>query len=364
MVQTWDGRGLPIGTSSPGLVIPRLAAPGFADVTAAGDRWRSFLTVRGDRSVQVNQRHAMREWNAILAAVEAALPILVTITLGWVLIGWGLGRVLGSLRGLAAEIGARGVGSNRPIPLRDVPIEVAPLVDAMNALIERLHKSLDQQRNFLSDAAHELRTPLTALRLQIENVRGQGAASTLEATLPELQRGILRASGLVDQLLRMACYDTGATIAAHEAVDLVTLVLACIADHVVVAENKKVDLGVVTAEPLSIAGAPQDLRILFGNLIENAVRYTPPGGVVDVGIRRDGGKAVVEIIDTGCGIRDDLLARVFDRFFRAAPADIEGSGLGLAICRSICVRHGLDITLRNREHGQGLIATVTANIVA
>jgi two-component system OmpR family sensor kinase len=131
-----------------------------------------------------------------------------------------------------------------------------------------------------------------------------------------------------------------------------------------VAENKKVDLGVVTAEPLSIAGAPQDLRILFGNLIENAVRYTPPGGVVDVGIRRDGGKAVVEIIDTGCGIRDDLLARVFDRFFRAAPADIEGSGLGLAICRSICVRHGLDITLRNREHGQGLIATVTANIVA
>jgi K+-sensing histidine kinase KdpD len=114
----------------------------------------------------------------------------------------------------------------------------------------------------------------------------------------------------------------------------------------------------VTA-PAFVAGRAGELQILFGNLINNAVRYTPPGGVVDVNVTSVGNTVTVEIVDTGCGIPHDLLPRAFDRFFRAAPADVEGSGLGLAIVKAIAERQGLIVTLANRRNGSGLVATVT-----
>ncbi len=138
--------------------------------------------------------------------------------------------------------------------------------------------------------------------------------------------------------------------------------LTCVADHVLTAEHKGVDLGVVCADAARVLGVPNDLRILFGNLIENAVRYTPSGGIVDVAIRVLGDGVAVEIADTGCGIKQEALPRIFDRFFRAAPPDIEGTGLGLAICLAIATRHHLNIALTNRESGSGLVATVTGRL--
>lgn len=362
LVQIWDSAGAKVHSSNPKIEIPRQARDGFADAMAEGERWRSFQSTGGGITVQASQRYSVRAALARTAALEAAVPILVTIPLGWLVIGWGLNRVLGKLTTLAGEIAARGVETKRPIPVAEVPVEVSPLVEAMNALIGRLQKSLEQQRQFLSDAAHELRTPLAALRLQIDALQFDGGETVPEPTLADLAQGANRAATLVDQLLRLARYDAGTHAPDPEVVDVVPLVLTCVADHVAIADQKQVDLGLVCAEPARIEAAGRDLRVLFGNLIQNAVRYTEPGGVVDVAVRARDQAVTVEIADTGCGIREDALPRVFDRFFRAAPPEIEGTGLGLAICKVIATRYGLAITLKNRESGRGLVATVSGRM--
>ena len=355
-VEIWNGAGEAFHASRSAVYIPRRSQAGFADVHAAGEDWRVYTSIDGARTVQVAHREVVRREIAQHAAISAVIPILVVIPLAWLLIGWALGRFLGRLTTVASAIAERSLDSKDPIPLEGVPKEVRPLVFGMNSLIERLHYALDQQRRFVSDAAHELRTPLTALCLQIENLQhelGQGAG----ACLSELERGTRRASALIDQLLRMARYDASREVDMAEPVDLPELLKSCLADQVPIAESRGVDLGITTMERAYILGAHNELKNLFANLIDNAVRYTPPGGAVDVSIRPCGERAVVKIADTGCGIPEDLLPRVFDRFFRAAPPGIEGNGLGLSIVKSIADRHDLEVELGPRDGG-GLVATV------
>ncbi len=340
------------------LAIPPPAAPGFGEAWFGGEQWRSFLAAQGANSVQVSQRLSPRKSLARTAALEASLPILMTIPLGWLVVVWGLRQMLNSLSRLAGTIAARGVESHTPIDLSGVPVEFTTLVQAMNALIGRWRLSLDQQKQFLSDAAHELRTPLTALRLQIDLLQAEGGGGAeLGAALPELARGAGRASALVDQLLRMARYESGAPSSETREVDMAALVVGCMADFVTLAESKEIDFGLVCSEPARLRGVERDFHLLVSNLIENAVRYTPNGGVVDVGVRVEADSVLVEVADTGCGIPEELLPRVFDRFFRAPGLGAEGTGLGLAICRAIARRHGLSLALRNRPSG-GLVATV------
>lgn len=357
LVQIWRGDDGP-QSSDPRISLPKQPEPGFATRAVEGERWRSYQATDGRTTVQASQRVSVRTELAQTAALEAAVPILVTIPLGWLVIGWGLQRVMGRLSGVAADIATRGAESRSPIPVTDIPIEVSPLVDAMNVLIARLQQSIEQQKQFLSDAAHELRTPLAALRLQIENLQIDNDATSV----PELRRGATRASALVDQLLRLARYEAGTQIPSPERLDVTPLVLDCVAEQVPLAESKGVDLGVLSTAPAAITGNDRDMRLLVGNLIENAIRYTASGGVVDVSVGIDRDTVRIEVADTGCGIREDALPRVFDRFFRAAPQMIEGTGLGLAICNAIAERYGYTITLRNRAERQGLVATVKASL--
>ena len=358
LIQVRDPSGALVYTSDAGIAIPPPPELGFGEARHGAERWRSFLAAEGASTVQVSQRVSPRQSLARTAALEASLPILMTIPLGWIVVAWGFGQMLNSLSRLAGTIAARGVESHTPIDLTDVPAEFTILVEAMNALIGRWRLSLDQQKQFLSDAAHELRTPLTALRLQIDLLQSDRAGrAELDAALPELARGAGRASALVDQLLRMARYESSERPSESTDVDIAALVLACMADFVTLAESKEIDLGLVCSEPARLRGVERDLHLLVANLIENAVRYTPRGGVVDIGVRRDGDSVVVEVADTGCGIPEELLPRVFDRFFRAPGLVAEGTGLGLAICRAIARRHGLSLALRNRA-GRGLVASV------
>ena len=359
LVQFRDSAGRLISSSDRDIAVPASEAEGFANPEVGGKVWRSYSARTTDGIVQVSQSVNVRRRLARTAAWEAATPVIVTIPIGWLVVGFGLRLMLRSLARLSAAIAARGVEARAPIALVGVPDEFSPLVGAMNALIERLQVSLEQQRQFLSDAAHELRTPLMAVRLQIELLRaGDQGDAALDVALPELARGAGRASALVDQLLRMARYDAGVRTEEPALHDLVELVVACMADFVALAESKGIDLGLVASKPARLFGVERDLRLLIANLIENAVRYTPEGGVVDVGVRTEDGRVLIEVADTGPGIPETLLLRVFDRFFRAPDAGAEGTGLGLAICRAIAHRHGLALTLANRPGG-GLLATVS-----
>ncbi len=356
-VQIWpvDG-GLP-QTVPDEIGIPRQPRAGFATIEVGRTGYRVFTSIDVAGTVQVSQEVAVRQELAESAAVQAAIPLLFLIPVGFVIVGWSMGRALADLKLLATKVEGLPPDSREPLDLAQVPIEIAPLVVAMNRLIERLRVSLDQQRKFLSDAAHELRTPLTALRLQIGNL--DASASTADPiTIEDLQHGIRRASTLIEQLLRVARYDAAADVHQCIDVDLCSIVVAAIADHVALAESRSIDLGVTAQEPAPFCGDPGDLRILFGNLIDNALKYTPNGGVVDIAVSGRNGAVGITITDTGPGIDPSLLTRVFDRFFRGPPSTVDGSGLGLAICSSVAAQHGLTITLRNRLDRTGLCVLV------
>lgn len=229
----------------------------------------------------------------------------------------------------------------------------------MNILIGRLQIALDQQRRFVSDAAHELRTPLTALQLQIENLWNDAPVGKTGQAALELGNGIRRASVLLEQLLRMARFEAPVGLEHWARISLSGHITECVADQMAIATGKEIDLGIVARDPVEISGAPSELKILFGNLLNNAVRYTPRGGMIDVSVRFAHGNAVVEFVDSGYGVAESDLPRLFDQFFRAAPAEIDGSGLELAIVHAIARRHGWVVTVENRTDRSGMIARVT-----
>jgi two-component system OmpR family sensor kinase len=364
VIDVWNADGRLIRSSHPALSLPVQKVLGFSNIRANGVGWRIYTSSDGRRIVQVGQRQAVRREIAENAALSSVLPIAAVIPLAWLVIVWALGRFIGHLTRLSNAIAERSVDAETPIALTGVPKEVEPMIDAMNTLIGRLRSSLDQQRRFVSDAAHELRTPLTALRLQIENLRSPGEpGDKTSERLDDLESGVKRATALVTQLLRVARFETPELEPATETVDVAEVLNRCVAEQIPLAGAKGVDLGLDVTAPVFVAGRTSELQILFGNLINNAVRYTPAGGVVDVNVTSADNTIIVEIADTGCGIPHDLLPRAFDRFFRAAPADMEGSGLGLAIVKAIADRQGLIVALANRQNGSGLVATVTGTAI-
>jgi two-component system OmpR family sensor kinase len=222
-------------------------------------------------------------------------------------------------------------------------------VEGMNGLIVRLRTAIDAQKRFLFDAAHELRTPLAAMQIQVDNLSAC-APERFEEGRTAIAEGVKRASALVNQLLRLARLDEPVP-SPREPVELGPLLLDSVSELVTVAENKGVDLGVSIEDSTTLQGSGAELRALFANLIDNAVRYTPPDGKVDVRLYHRDNQIVVDILDTGPGLQLGSEARIFERFYRAAPPDVDGTGLGLAIALRVAERHGLGLTVENRPDG-------------
>jgi len=356
VVQIWNASGEAI-LRTPRISIPRQPKLGFADVEFAGKSWRVYTSSDGVRTAQVAQRWSVRDELARKAAVGAALPIIGAIPIAWLVIIWAINRLLRRLGGFAEALAQRSVDAKDPISLENVPPEIAPLNAALNELIGRHQNAVDRQRRFVSDAAHELRTPLAALQIQVDNLKTHADGAQLEA-IDELNGGVRRASALVEQLLRMARLDDAASSRIRADIDLKDLVAAAVADHVAIAMKKDVDLGLSDNETCGVRLSDPEIGVLLANLVDNAIRYTPSGGTIDVVLKRQGADALVEVVDSGCGIPDAALPRIFDRFFRAAPADIEGTGLGLAIAKAVADRNGFRLTIMNRLDTQGVIAQV------
>jgi two-component system OmpR family sensor kinase len=359
VIQIWNASGeVILHTSSVNL--PRQSKLGFTDLDFAGKSWRVYTSSDGRRTAQVAQQWSVRQEIAGNAAFGAALPILGAIPFAWLVMIWVVNRLLRRLSSFAEALAKRSIDAKDPIPLGDVPREIAPLNTAMNALIGRYQSAVERQRRFVSDAAHELRTPLAALQIQVDNLRTHAKAksSARRETIDELNAGVRRASALVEQLLRMARLEDGAPSGNRGDIELKDLVGAVVADHVAIAMQKDVDLGLSVNDPLGFRLADPETRLLFANLVDNAVRYTPGGGTVDVVLKKQGTDALVEVVDSGCGIPNAALPRIFDRFFRAAPSDIEGTGLGLAIAKTIADRNGFRLTIVNRQDAGGVIARV------
>lgn len=224
--------------------------------------------------------------------------------------------------------------------------------------------TLDAQRQFVADAAHELRTPLTAVRLQAERAQRATDPADRAETLDELRAGLRRASHLVEQLLTMARLDAAPVTGSVEPVDLLELAQRVVAEFAPIADDHHLDLGLLPSDAVIVAGDPGELRALLGNLVENALRYTPAGGRVDVQTQRTVDEAVLTVSDTGPGIPVAERPRVFDRFYRGADANAPGSGLGLTIVQRIAGRSRASLRLEDAEPDRGLRVIVRWPVIA
>ena len=350
-----------VRSSRPDFDLPVGKASGYSEQVYQGEKWRIYTIVYPDRTVQVSQADAVRRAIASDAALFASLPIAGLLPLCWVLVVFGVKRILKPLADVTLAVTLRDARSLTPIETKGIPAEAAPLITEINSLLLRIQESMESQRHFVLDAAHELRTPLAALQLQIDNLSQSLSAEDMNVRIAELRFGMQRASRIVAQLLKMARYE-GESESIGSRLDLGELVKHCISALIPIAEKSGIDLGMVRDDKASILANADDLRVVFGNLLDNAVRYTQEGGKVDVAVEVSQNRVSVSITDNGCGIPEELLPRVFDRFFRAGNHKAEGSGIGLAIVNAIARRENAQVRLANRQDAKGLIATVSFNL--
>ena len=347
-------------TSAPELALRFDATPGMSAQRAGDMSWRVYTVSQSDRIVQVAQPVDARREVAAQTATQLLVPLLLLILLIGVLLVIALRRGLRPLAAANAALALRNAESLDPLDLDALPAEMRPVLRTLNDLLRRLAGAFETQRHFVANAAHELRTPITALQLQVQVLERSRDPAERDRATADLTAGIARARHLIEQLLDLsratADGDPGRSLGAEP------VALAALARDAVVrwereAERRGIDLGAEIDAPVAARGNPAQLDILLNNLVENALRYTPAGGVVDVVAGEIDGVPTLRVVDTGPGISPTDRARVFERFYRsaAALAGLEpGSGLGLAIVKSIADRHGASVTLHEGRDGRGL----------
>jgi two-component system OmpR family sensor kinase len=332
--------------------LPATLIDGLQSLKPGHVQWRVMVArnASGQR-FGVAQRQRVRDETARDSAVAALLPMLVLVPLLLLIVHLLLRQGFAPLAKLSREVD-QGEGSSLQLLGSDgLPDEVLPLVLAVNRLLTRLGGVLDQQRRMVADAAHELRTPVAAARVQADNLAHAHLSADASGRLESLQRGLARISELVDQLLNFARVQ-GAAPRADEPIALDAVIRSAIEETLVLAEGRQIDLGCIRLDRAQVRGDRSHAHALVRNAIDNAVRYTPAGGWVDVSLVVEEGEAVLAVEDTGPGIPADLRDRVFEPFFRILGSHQSGNGLGLAIVRSAAQALGGRVELTTRLDGQ------------
>jgi two-component system OmpR family sensor kinase/two-component system sensor histidine kinase QseC len=358
VVQIWNPYGANVYLSRPGLPLINQIVLGYADLFLRGEAWRAYGLQTADGVIEIAQPVRVREVLARAAALRVVVPLILLLPIMVAAVAWIVRRGLLPLRHVTAEVQRRDVRSLSPLRSDDLPREIEPLVGELNRLLARLQEAFAAQRDFIADAAHELRSPLTALRLQLQLLERAPHEAARQEALSRLGAAIERAIHLVGQLLTLARNEPQSGAPELQTVDLGAAVAAGITDSHTLAMERNSDLGLEAEPGLVVTGDADALRVLVRNLVDNAVRYTPPGGAVRVRCRAEAAAVILEVCDNGSGIATADRNRVFDRFFRRAPAQESGTGLGLAIVKAIAERHSARLAL-NDAPGGGLCVTVS-----
>jgi len=360
VVQVWTLDGVRIYLSRPHSVLPNTTTLGFSTVATSEGPWRVFGVQALTKVIQVAQPMSIREQQAADLALKTLRPFALLLPVLGILIWIAVGSALQPLQRLTTLVKARQVNALDPLPNERLPEEARPLVDALNDLLVRLGSALDRERAFMADAAHELRTPLTALHLQIGTLSRAANEAERHAAMEQLSAGMQRAIRLVEQMLSLARQEPRAEPPRVQ-VPLADIARDVVAELVPLADAKQIDLGISSSRPQIVLGDPDALRTLTRNLVDNAVRYTPAGGRVDVSVESNGtpGQAVLKVVDNGPGIPPEERVRVLDRFYRRPGTSPPGSGLGMAIVKAIADAHGAALELASASAEKGLAVSVT-----
>lgn len=336
---------------------------GFSQVERDGVEWRVYgmRSDDGRLRVQVGEHAGFRSELAasvarhLLHPVVIALPILAGLI--WLSVRWGLSP----LREFTEQVERRDPDNLRPLDAAHTPAETGPLVTALNALFRRVAASIESERRFTADAAHELRTPLAAIRTHAEVALASKDDAEREQALRYLTEGTERASRLVAQLLMLARLDAGAMPSGSVRVDLSALIARQVAESAPFAARRRVNLGLAedTEQGVTVVGDAELLGVLARNLVDNAIRYTPADGRVDVLVRNEAESVVLRVTDSGPGIPPDQRVRALERFYRGPDRSQAGSGLGLSIVARIAELHGAELSLDEAPAGSGLSVQVS-----
>lgn len=338
------------------------ATPGdarFHDVTWRGKRMR-IAAYRAGNELTVLIGETLNKRNRLVrdVLVAALVPTLIVAIAALALVRGAVGRALAPLDRVRDDLLERAPTNLEPLDTAGAPDEVKPAVLAFNRLIDRLRLAVESQQRFVADAAHQLRTPLAGLRMQLELLQRRPHAPDVAAELAKMHAATTRATRLAHQLLALARAegDAGST-GRMRAFDLYRLGDAAARDWAARAIERDIDLG-FELEHVDVQGDEVMLRELLGNLIDNAIRYSPPGSTVTVRCGTQGSRPFLAVEDDGPGVPESARPRIFERFFRVEGSPGDGSGLGLAIVREVAERHGASVELGTPPSGRGTAVVV------
>lgn len=362
MFQVWEG-GTALGLHSQNAPNTPLSAirDGFSDATIAGARWRVFSTwdARDRVLVQVAEHFSERDELATAVARNFVVPLAIALPVLGVVIWAAVGRAMRSLTHVDRQVASRAADNLAALDIADAPSEIGALVASLNDLFGRIHGLIEQERRFTADAAHELRTPLAGIRAQAQVARGATSDAERARALDGVIAGCDRATHAVEQMLTVARLAPDAVSFQPTAVDLDAVLHETIGELASAALAKRIDIALTHEEGRAfVSGDAGLLAILFRNLIDNAIRYSPPATNVNVKIEAGDATALIRIEDAGPGISAEQRANIGRRFYRAPGTDAPGSGLGLSIVQRIVDLHRGTIRFESPATGAGLQVSI------
>ena len=346
------------------LPLPKKLTDGLHTLEVGGETFRVLVktTADGER-IAVAQESGFRNEIARDGALRTVMPFLILMPVLLLIVADLVRKMFLPIAALSREIDLRADQELHPVEDRNLPVEVRPFAVAINRLLASVAQTMESQRRFVADAAHELRSPLTAMSLQAERLADAEMSELVRERLTVLRQGIERSRSLLDQLLTLAKAQSADDF-PKSPISVHGIYRRVLEDLMPLADAKHIDIGVEGNQDAEVWASELDMIALVKNLVDNAIRYTPEGGRVDLSVGLSGGKAELRIQDSGPGIPFAERARVFDPFYRILGSEQIGSGLGLSIVQTIVHRIGAEICLDFADEVQktGLIVTIIAPI--
>lgn len=327
---------------------------GFSNNLIEGRKWRVYTLNDPPGFITIRVAEPLSVRNGLIneIAFNLLIPLLIGLPVIFLLIWKSVDIIIKPLDEIAADLQQRGPAQLTPVTSGDVPAEVRPLIDAINRLFQRLEKVLQNERRFTADAAHELRTPLAGLKTQTQIALRTRDTKKREHALQNILKSIDRTSHLVDQLLTLARLEYGPDSIHLENCNLAQLVVDTVDDVLPLAREKNISIDCGNTGTVRAPVHLHAFSLLIRNLLDNAIRYTGPGGRIDISLSSNDAGVQLQIADSGPGIPPDLRENVFKRFFRANQVPESGSGLGLSIVKQIADLHHARIELgESAYHG-------------
>ena len=294
-----------------------------------------------------------------------ALPAgLILAALGGSVMAGRLLRPVELMASRAEKISAESLSSR--LPVEDPQDEFGRMAGVFNRMLSRLEGAFERLRRFTADASHELRTPLSVIQSVGEVALQEDLdAAAYRDRIGSMLEEVGRLSRLVDSLLTLTRADAGAVAVGRKEIDVARLAAAAVEDMRPLAEEKGQDLTLSAQGPVLVRADEATFRLALVNLLDNAIKYTPPSGAVAVRVRVGDSEALIEVTDSGPGIPSEHAGRIFDRFYRvdqSRTAQAGGAGLGLAIAKWAVEANGGRIELENREAGGSIFRIVLPHI--